>query len=288
MLKRDNRCFVCTRTGYLSKDCRSRRTCFNCSGHHHTSICHAETKKEKNLENDKKNDDSNENVTQTGTTLSPKGNILMQTIRVNVHANKGKNSIKNQVECKIVLDSGSQRSFILKRIAKLIEASSHHTEELAISGFGGDGVREKEHDVVQVVLSNERNVVPIEAVVVENICRLNQRSDYYWGIITGDVVKGDSGATAMSSKFGYVLSGSAEGEKGSSRALMTNVLRTNTVVKEDVDYRLKTFWELESIGINEKEKSVEKFNINIQKEINRYVNLPWKNEEEFVLGDNFS
>ena len=52
---------------------------------------------------------------------------------------------------------------------------------------------------------------------------------------------------------------------------------------------LKTFWELESIGIAEKQKSVyDKFEDQIKFENNRYVvNLPFK-EDHPLIEDNFN
>ena len=39
MLQCQSRCYICTKRGHQSRDCKSKRTCFRCKGRHHTSIC---------------------------------------------------------------------------------------------------------------------------------------------------------------------------------------------------------------------------------------------------------
>ena len=38
-LRAAGRCYVCLKVGHLSRNCRSRTRCHQCSGRHHTSIC---------------------------------------------------------------------------------------------------------------------------------------------------------------------------------------------------------------------------------------------------------
>ena len=54
--------------------------------------------------------------------------------------------IHEGVSCKVIFDSGSQRSYITKGAAK---------EKLRIGGFGGATTKEKLYDVVEVQLSKE-------------------------------------------------------------------------------------------------------------------------------------
>ena len=39
ILLKAGRCFVCLRTGHVSRDCRSKSKCTKCSRRHHVSIC---------------------------------------------------------------------------------------------------------------------------------------------------------------------------------------------------------------------------------------------------------
>ena len=39
LLRKYARCFICTRNGHISRDCKSRISCSVCMGKHHVSIC---------------------------------------------------------------------------------------------------------------------------------------------------------------------------------------------------------------------------------------------------------
>ena len=41
-LKKQGRCFICLRKSHLARDCRSKISCFKCSGRHHVSLCEME------------------------------------------------------------------------------------------------------------------------------------------------------------------------------------------------------------------------------------------------------
>ena len=39
IIKENGLCFVCLRSGHISRNCRSSSKCDNCSGNHHVSVC---------------------------------------------------------------------------------------------------------------------------------------------------------------------------------------------------------------------------------------------------------
>ena len=53
-----SRCYICTKRGYRSKDCKSKRTCFRCIGRHHTSICERDKDSSRQQTNNDKSSDS--------------------------------------------------------------------------------------------------------------------------------------------------------------------------------------------------------------------------------------
>ena len=108
-------------------------------------------------------------------------------------------------------------------------------------------------------------------------------SDYYWSIVTGETCRGDVGPIAIHTRLGWVLSGptSLSGlEQGSVNLVTTHVLRADTVApnSEPLNDTLKSFWELESLGIQGPEKTVhDEFVERVTFKDGRYqVSLPWK------------
>ena len=103
----------------------------------------------------------------------------------------------------------------------------------------------------------------------------------------------------MNTRFGWTLSGPVENaprsETRSVSLAATNVLRIDTrrdemdIHEMELDEKLRTFWELESIGITQEENSVlETFKEAVTFKNQRYeVGLPWK-EAHDPLPDNRS
>ena len=121
-------------------------------------------------------------------------------------------------------------------------------------------------------------------------------SDYYWDIITNESFRADSGPTAVSSKFGWILSGptsdlSSRGDNVSSHLCISGSPHSIESNDEIVSI-LRRFWETHSIGIeNDHDVHQEKL---IENEIvkpvfndddNHYeVGLPWK--EDYLPSSN--
>ena len=108
-------------------------------------------------------------------------------------------------------------------------------------------------------------------------------SDYYWKLITGEIRRGDGGPVAFHTRFGWVLSGPTD--TTSQITSVTSLVATHTLrvdaepdTSRDLDNCLRSFWDLESLGICDSEGSVlAEFDNNVRFKDGRYeVSLPWK------------
>lgn len=77
-------------------------------------------------------------------------------------------------------------------------------------------------------------------------------SDFYWEFVTGEIIRGPSGPVAVKTTLGWVLSGPAgmTGQHKSTVSLVTtHILRVEGITNKELDTTLRSFWELESLGI---------------------------------------
>ena len=121
-------------------------------------------------------------------------------------------------------------------------------------------------------------------------------SDYYWELTTGEIRRGNTGPVAIGTKLGWVLSGpgpSMPTQLSATNLITTHILTVGARPLNDYDLNetLRSFWELESLGIRivEAEKSIhDKFKEEISFKDGRYkVSLPWK-EMHDPLPDNYA
>ena len=121
-------------------------------------------------------------------------------------------------------------------------------------------------------------------------------SDYIWNFFDGKTIRGEEsgqgGPVTVSTKVGWVLSGPVENlpqEKLSSiQFSSTHVLRVDSRETEDTLQKdLQRLWDLDSVGIRDRDTVHEAFEKNLSFEDGRYsVHLPWK-EHHQLLPDNF-
>ena len=229
---------------------------------------------------------------------------------------------------RVILDNGSQRSYITCRVKDMIDLKPENTQCLSIATFGA----EKENRVcetVTVVMKMKHGLdQEIVAFVVPHICEpiapqplnacikdyehLSQLefadsygdlplqvdiligSDYYWELMTGEIHRSNTGPVAINTKLGWVLSG--PGQPISASLSATSLITVHTLAigaesfnNDDLTNELRSFWELESLGIEKVEKSThDKFKEDICFKEGRYeVSLPWK-EMHDPLSDNYA
>ena len=216
---------------------------------------------------------------------------------------------------RLLCDGGSQRSYVTEDTRQRLQLPTHHQERLKIEGFGGNGVVATNADVVVVeihsldgtsssvsaivvpkVASSINNLSTIEVMDVTKLAKLRLAedwsggadidiligADFYWKLADVEIVRCAENLVAMSTKVGWILSGSLPVDN--KAALTTCMLSTLT---EKLFKQLEQFWDLESLGIKETDPALARFNESIEFDGENYVvGLPWK-EVHPMLPDNF-
>ena len=324
ILGESGRCFTCLRKGHQARSCTNLRKCRHCSGNHHQSICSRNKTPENSETITTENDPPKETKTTTTAARLCKETVLLQTARA--FAKNGARSIP----VRVLFDTGSQRSYITNSVQAKLKLEPIKKETLHLNTFGDNKFTRQSCEVYKLVIENKNGGKGVELTTVNFpiICSpLRSRvnidythldgleladysndnnsdsidiligADHYWDVVTGDIVRGESGPTAISSKLGWLLSGRTESNGKDEDPAVANLIltgesndRTSVLNHNDkiVD-SLKRFWETESIGIIEKPPELnegDKFIRDIRFTGQRYeVGLPWKEERPEIGAD---
>ena len=347
LLRRNGRCFSCLRKGHLVRDCRSNNRCRTCRGRHHTSICGSSATSGSNSRPSQQLPSHGATSTPVGetsttpafsasatthSTLNPSAPtfnspststslcadsnkvILLKTALAEVSDPRDSTRVK---WVRIVLDSGSQKSYLTQQVKDSLSLPVVDQQRLSIAAFGSSRGRPKECKVVRLAVNTKSGARQLlELFVVPHICDplTNQTtsictekyshlaqldladlspdgalevdmligSDYYWEFVTGETIRGPEGPVAVGTTIGWVLSGPVEatGHHGSTVSLTTtHTLRVEGVTNMDLDNTLRSFWDLESLGIQapSSDPVSDQFTSSIQRKEGRYeVSLPWR------------
>lgn len=255
----------------------------------------------------------------TSTSLWTSGNqaILLQTARAIVY-----NPIapEKSRRVRIVFDSGSQRSYLREQVAEGLALTSEDEKSLTIMTFGSKREQTRVCNLVRLgLITKDETSKQLTLFTIPTICEpiagqpisiccndfdhlagmdladysdgdeslevdILIGSDQYWELVTGETRRGNSGPVAICTKLGRLLSASTTSYVPTS-CLFTHSLRVDL---QQLDNRIKSFWELESFGISASEHSVyDDFGSSIRLVDGRYeVQLPWR-EGHPALADNY-
>ncbi len=237
LLTRGRRCYRCCMPNHVIRDCPSKKKCYKCKGDHHTSICDKRQDEDVPAE-----DQPAENVLATPA-VSSRSKILLQTAQLDVRADLPGRS-RATVNCKVLLDSCSQRTHITRSLAERIKAPIIRRDNVNINAFGGISLGPQSLEVAQLVLTKKGcNVhLRIEGLIVDKITKPlrgkyvqgsiqsfphirdkkladDEQGDelqevailigleYYYDIVNGGPIKVQGAPTMVPSIFGYILSG---------------------------------------------------------------------------------
>ena len=227
--------------------------------------------------------------TSNMSSISTKRNnlVLLQTARA--LASDGANA--RSVNIRILFDTGSQRSYVTESLVKRLNLKPLRKERLQLNTFGEPGFKGNNCDLVTIHLQkfNGGDSLQLHALRFPTICsslpslvNLEQYpslleldladppskepqgidlligSDYYWSIVGEEVIRTEGGPTVVWSKLGWLLSGPLA-MSSQSNPLMTQLSLCKLLSTPDLPdcngdgltSVLRSFWEVESIGINE-------------------------------------
>lgn len=309
-LKTTKRCFLCLRRGHNKDQCfkREKGSCTKCRGKHHVSICG-------------ENDGLRTTVSKIGVSIF--NFTYLQTARVWVRGPTGKGKLT-----RVILDPGSQSSFIHHSLIDSLQLSVTDNKTLEITAFESPcstsvsrrqvrfdliGHSSRAHVSVTAFEShNEYSVQPTTPqdvtiwASVDNINLADPQdahddlpieilvgADHYWKIVTlKQPIRISHSLVLLPTIFGYILSGNRSGTTVNQIA----VHHVQGCSYELSDETVRTFWDLDSIGIQQHQERVltakdsailQKFRDSYQiSEGRRVVSLPRK--ADIILSSNLS
>ena len=180
ILRRDKRCFLCLSVGHRANQCTRKKQCRVCDRtDHHQSVCemssnqsrsetpaaptNAKTKEDREPSASKK---PPQNITTTSTARC-KVQVLLQTAKTCAYVENG----TTLLPVRVLLDSGSQRSYITNHLKRKLGMIPIKTETLNLNTFGNDKFSKKDCDLIKLRLQGKHGEdVNISALSFEAIC----------------------------------------------------------------------------------------------------------------------
>ena len=318
VLRKEGRCFLCLTNGHRVSNCSSPRRCRRCGRKHHQSLCTQNTA-DRNTDTASNANLDTTTPTTTCTARSVKTYVLLQTAHTFAYT-----ADEKLVPIRVLMDNGSQRSYVTDKLKSQLQLKPIKRERIVLNTFGNDSFQKRECEQIEVRLQGryEEDVV-ITAATFPTICSPLQTmvevdqyqhlqgldladcnysdhdtsgnnidmligSDFYWDVVIGDLVRAEKGPVAVSSKFGWLLSGPMKVNQSKGDFVMSNMIIEGIELEEvqassdtDVVEALQRFWDTENIGINEAPpgETLDNFPPSITFDWNqeRYrICLPWK------------
>ncbi|XP_064469845.1 uncharacterized protein LOC135384579 [Ornithodoros turicata] len=322
-LSEDMRCYRCTRKGHRSKDCRAKITCSHCRKRHASSLCDPYKQSQGNSTEDGQIATTNMRTTNS-TPARQDANILLQTFRAWATSDRTtaylrgiidggsqrtfiREDVANKLQLKVMGETTLQlntfanespsRSATTVKIVKLVLHSQYCSEAFTIEALTIPFICKDltatptDHEFIQSIRRDKGFIA--DEVLCPNIpgevgISLLVGCDQMWKLLTGGVHRCEQNEklVAISTVFGWTFQGpttlTCDFAKQNTTAVC--VLRVEATQNQEPDL-LKRFWELESIGIADEDKSsaeqnelgLGEFERNLNLKDGRYeVALPWK------------
>ncbi|CAF1104794.1 unnamed protein product [Didymodactylos carnosus] len=245
-------CFICLKRGHQVRECRRDQRCIYCKKvkDHHRSLCPSKFASNEKTESAYVATDHVEEVTTTtqatleNSLLASGEYVLLQTATTIV---QNATVDKNSISARLILDCGSQRSYISEALVNKLGLKTISKETLSVFTFGATQPTKMETSMVELKIklldgrffNLSANVVPkirgniqqspvdikkfgilyeqlpladsISKKVENKLVDLLIGNDYYWDIITSEKIELAPGLYLIGSKLGRIISGRHRG-----------------------------------------------------------------------------
>ncbi|GFS38192.1 integrase catalytic domain-containing protein [Nephila pilipes] len=172
---------------HLASRCRSQITCQLCSKRHLKFLCPNIVYNKSNSPKQEVNDKNINEITVDSLHSRATNEVILQTFVVNVHG------IKKERKANAIIDTGLQKSYVLKSNAEDLGFNLHREEEFRNSLFGGTKTRMYKYKCYKIYLiSLEGNY----------ICKLDALDH---DVICNDISSIKSGSWIHELKTKYIL-----------------------------------------------------------------------------------
>lgn len=274
IIKRNGLCRICLAKGHLASRCRSQITCQLCSKRHLKFMCPNIVCNKSDSPKQDINDKHINEKTVDSLHSRATNEVILQTLVVNVHG------IKKERKARVIIDTGSQKSYILRSTAEDLGFNLQGEEEFCHSLFGGTKTKMYKHKCYKIFLSKldgnytckldalDHDVICNDISSIKNgswIHELKNKNifltdteentgpieillgaDVAGKIITGRREELKTGLVALETKLGWTLMGKVPRYTQKTDATMNIV-----TMLSQADVPVSSLWDLELLGIRE-------------------------------------
>ncbi|UYV82292.1 hypothetical protein LAZ67_21001624 [Cordylochernes scorpioides] len=310
-------CFKCLKGNHLGRHCRRKIIFQNCGGPHYLIFCRGNNSRRDSFsENggsskERKNNSSVQNQKFTVLlTQSCASEVLLMPVRAKICSSETSKIIN------VLLDSGSQYSFIKESLAEELGLEKLEERKLTKCLFGGRQTREEKHSLYSFSITNilKEETVQLKAMDQRMICdrvpiltagtwmrdldkkgvtiirRKNVETseidlllgaDNLSKIWTDKLVYLEDGLTAINTNIGWSIFGEISLREGLASEYVSPVFLT-------MSHKIKDLWDLEMLGVRDSVENISQRKKNrdikshfiekfIKQDDGHYsVSLPWR------------
>lgn len=271
IIKKKGLCRICMGKGHLAQNCSVHITCQGCSKRHLKFMC---PNIESNKSTSKREKSCNDGSTVDALHSWARSDVLLQTLVVKVRGTK------KERRARIIIDTGSQKSYILKSTAQELGFQFQGKEEFCHSLFGGTKTKMVSHNCYKIYLTNlngnytcnldalDQDVICNDIPSVKNgswIKELKSKkislndvkedggpieillgADVAGKLLTGRREELITGLVALETKLGWTLIGKVPQNTEQKRTSMNIV-----TMFSQPDVPVSSLWDLELLGIRD-------------------------------------
>ncbi|KAJ8951485.1 hypothetical protein NQ318_000180, partial [Aromia moschata] len=166
ILTKKRACFRCLKIGHQAKKCRGRLKCIVCGKSHVTLMCTELSVNKELVEQSKPVEtvESQNVASEQALANNTGGYVFLETLRVKVVSQTGSREVR------ALIDTGSQRSYILTSTAQRLGLISKRTERITHCLFGG-AEQEQRHNCFDIQVCYSDFTCTIEVLDQITICK---------------------------------------------------------------------------------------------------------------------